>query len=560
MAESFNRQDAGVFLRALFEGAPDDLRFLIWTLPKKFSFWHPCGPTDLEAALDTVGRAWVDKDVYIGGGLSPRDFGLTQRCPAAEIAGIVGLWMDLDVAHAVHKKPNLPPSVDAALGMLDEIGAEPSFVIDSGHGLQVWWLFSEPWIFDGESERQKAAELMAAWIANVRIRAKKRGWDVDSVIDLSRVMRLPGTTNRKHEPVPVSILKDSGARYAVDDLSGVILEDAWREASRNVAITGAAEIGLLKLNPDANPPFAKHDALLENDDRYRKTWEHKRRDRAMSDQSASGYDMALANLMVRAGWSDQEIVDTLIAHRRKYGADLKLREDYYQRTIMAARVAPGASDDRRTAEALTRLDEVQASSDVSDDDKKNTTLKEVSKLLGVEITRFLKYDSDPPSYRLFVGGKGVPIKGTGDLMRQASFSEALINACAYVMPNFKAPQWRAVLQALLRAVEVVDVSEEATEEGSTRILLRKYLAEKPPVEDRMMAAEVARPFLDGGDVYIFSENFRDWLNGSQREKLTRAAVCTMLRACGSEPKVFSVKKSGGSSTTRAWRIPAKILE
>lgn len=558
MAESFNRHDAGTFLRALFSEAPEKLRFLVWTLPKKFSLWHPGGEGGVETALEGVGKAWVDKDVYVGGGLSPRDFGLTQRCPAAEIAGIVGLWLDLDVAHAVHKKPNLPPSVDAARGMLDEIGAEPSFVVDSGHGLQVWWLFSEPWIFADEGERQKAAELMAAWISNVRIRAKRRGWAVDSVIDLSRVMRLPGTMNRKHEPVPVRIVSDSGTRYAVDELSGLILEDAWHEASRSVAITGAAEIGVLKTDPDAHPPFTRHDALLENDDKYRKTWEHKRKD--LSDQSPSGYDMALANILVRAGWSDQEVVDTLIAHRRKYSADLKLREDYYQRTILAARSSPGATDERRTNETLSRLEEVQADPGVSPEDKKNTTLKEVSSLLGVDIRRFIKYDSDPPSYRLFVGDKGVPIKGTGDLMRQASFSEALINACSYVMPNFKAPQWRAVLQALLRAVEVVDVSEEATEEGSMRILLRKYMSEKPPVEDRAMAAEVARPFLDGGDVYIFSENFRDWLNGSQREKLTRAAVCTMLRACGSEPKTFSVKKSGGSSTTRAWRIPAKIVE
>lgn len=558
MAESFDRRDAGAFLRALFSEAPENLRFLVWTLPKKFSLWYPGGEGGVEAALESVGKAWVDRDVYVGGGLSPRDFGLTQRCPAAEIAGIVGLWLDLDVAHAVHKKPNLPPSTDAALGMLDEIGVEPSFVVESGHGLQVWWLFSEPWVFAGDSERQRAAELMAAWIANVRIRAKKRGWAVDSVIDLSRVMRLPGTVNRKHEPVPVRIIADSGARYEVEDLSGVILEEAWQEASRNVAITGAAEIGVLKTDPDAHPPFASHDAMLENDDRYRKTWEHKRKD--LADQSPSGYDMALANILVRAGWSDQEIVDTLIAHRRKYNADLKLREDYYKRTIMTAHDSPGASDQKQTEEKLSRIETVQADPEVKGEDKRKTTLEEVSALLGVRVTRFVKYKSDPPSYRLFVGERGVPIGSSADLQKQPVFSAAVIDVCSYVMPTFKPPQWRKIVQALLHAAEEVDVSDDATEEGGMRLLLHKYLSEKPPVEDRAMAAEVSRPFLDCGDIYIFSKNFCDWLNGSQREKLSLVAVCTKLRSFGSEPKTFSKKKGGVATTTSAWRIPAKIIE
>ena len=59
---------------------------------------------------------------------------------------------------------------------------------------------------------------------------------------------------------------------------------------------------------------------MENDQKFKRSWEHRRPD--MQDPSASGYDQSLANIALAAGWSDQEIANLMIAHRRKYGEDL----------------------------------------------------------------------------------------------------------------------------------------------------------------------------------------------------------------------------------------------
>lgn len=93
----------------------------------------------------------------------------------------------------------------------------------------------------------------------------------------------------------------------------------------------------LDLNPKANPPFEKFDLLLEVEPRCRLSWEHNRAD--LADQSQSAYDQSLANFAAMAGWTGQEIADLIIANRRKHSADLKLRRDYYRRTIANARKA-----------------------------------------------------------------------------------------------------------------------------------------------------------------------------------------------------------------------------
>ena len=88
------------------------------------------------------------------------------------------------------------------------------------------------------------------------------------------------------------------------------------------------------LDPEAEPSFTRLETLLKLEPKFSKTWEMQRPD--LADQSASAYDMALANYAVRAGWPDQEVANLLIAFRRRNGLDPKLREDYYAVTIAKA--------------------------------------------------------------------------------------------------------------------------------------------------------------------------------------------------------------------------------
>lgn len=96
-----------------------------------------------------------------------------------------------------------------------------------------------------------------------------------------------------------------------------------------------AQVGALRLNHDAEPPPVKWSLLCEAEPRALAIFNHTQR---TPDGSASSYDMALANYAASAGWTDQEIADLLIAHRRAHKAKPKANlQDYLARTIAEAR-------------------------------------------------------------------------------------------------------------------------------------------------------------------------------------------------------------------------------
>jgi hypothetical protein len=212
---------AGDFLRRLFGAAPPNLHVLIWALKGKRSWFVPV------AGLGGVGRVLAPLaggDVYYGVALGPKDFGQYRRCPADEAAGIVGLWADIDMAGEAHKGDNLPPTLEDARGLANSLGLPPTEVVHSGHGLQPWWLFDEPWVFQDDEDRRGAAALVERFQAALRHNAEAAGWSLDATHDLARVLRVPGTTNYKLEgrPVPVTLLEGEGPRYTPQGLAAVL--------------------------------------------------------------------------------------------------------------------------------------------------------------------------------------------------------------------------------------------------------------------------------------------------------------------------------------------------
>jgi hypothetical protein len=221
-------RSAADFVRRRFGAAPRDLFVLIWTKQGevKQSHWLPV--SRLSEALPFLAPFCAPDagDAYLGVGLSPQDFGPHNRCSADAIAGVSGLWIDLDVRGETHKKSNMPPTLDAARELARAVGLLPTEEIHSGHGLQAWWLFDRPWIFRDGADRQRAADLVRRFQDLLRAQAKSKGWEVDSTHDLARILRLAGTFNCKiAPPVPVRQLTMGGPRYEMGDLLALVPPD-----------------------------------------------------------------------------------------------------------------------------------------------------------------------------------------------------------------------------------------------------------------------------------------------------------------------------------------------
>jgi P4 family phage/plasmid primase-like protien len=149
----------------------------------------------------------------------------TTRGYSETAVAISGLWVDVDVKDPAHTEQNLPPTKEAAQALVAEFPLPPSLVIDSGHGLYGWWLFRELWTFATDEERQAAERLAKQFLLTLQGIAEKHGWKIDPTADLARLLRAPGTVNRKLESVPVRVIEYNDVRYNPGDFEPYLTQE-----------------------------------------------------------------------------------------------------------------------------------------------------------------------------------------------------------------------------------------------------------------------------------------------------------------------------------------------
>jgi len=317
------------------EAISAERRLVIFTMPDKRTQLF-----DGLTAVDGYCRQASDqgREVYFGLGLvrgTPKG-----RGEATDMAAIGALWADIDLAGPAHPGKALPANIDEVEGLLAELPLAPSVVVDSGHGVHPYWLLKEPWVFENEADRRRAATFSHSWHGLVCRMAERRGWKLENLGGLARVLRVPGTVNHKlpDQPAPVRILRyDATLRYNLDDFEPfVAAEDELAET------TGPTSVGNLVLRPDAAPPAGRMIDASAVSWKFVETWQRKRAD--FSDQSQSAYDLSLATIAAALGWADQEIANLIIAARREHNEkpEKALRPDYMLRTLARAREAASA--------------------------------------------------------------------------------------------------------------------------------------------------------------------------------------------------------------------------
>lgn len=525
------------FLDALWPSL-DGRALLFWSAPGKRSEWVQTVTDDTVAMLE----AWGEKEnVYLGCALRGQALGATLRGEKAECVAIPGLWIDIDYGVEGHKKPNLPPTEEEALALVHEMGPAPSAVIHSGRGLQAWWLFREPWTFEDDADRDRAEGLTKAWCHTLRAKAKAHGWDADQVGDLPRVMRLPGLWNRKGVPKRTRLLSLTEDRYNPDEFESYLMQGSEPCQIDSPNLTWAIE-----LSPTAEPPADKFMLLSEVDQTFRLSWVHGRKD--LQDQSESSYDLSLATRAFAANWSAQEIVNLLIAHRRKHKADLKLRKDYYERTLSKAI----SGRDEETRKQL--VEELKAGKALPEQTEKDPAelFALLSDLLQAKITKLLKYHGEVGVYDMEINGQTVRIGGIEVLTTQRLFRNKVADAAGVWFASQKGPMWDNTVQLLLRVVEHVEVGQEATFLGALAGIIEGYLAAGIAAEDKADETLLSnQPAMRGGKACFTLTGLRTHILGQYQEKVTTQLLSVQLRAMGYHgQRIHLIDKKRKTRTTR----------
>jgi P4 family phage/plasmid primase-like protien len=203
------------FMQALY-GIEANGYLTLWTLEDKKTRWYKV--SELDSLVNDAMDLRDSDNVYFGVGVRKEQLDEFQRGKSKDIASLPGVWVEIDIKGGVHAADNLPTQEDVQT-ILDTFPLEPSVINHSGGGLHCYWLFDKS-VHIRTDKDLGSAERMLYRFQNMFIRlARVKGLHIDNTADLARVLRIPGTFNRKKEQKPVkTLVLNQEVRYSIEDL------------------------------------------------------------------------------------------------------------------------------------------------------------------------------------------------------------------------------------------------------------------------------------------------------------------------------------------------------
>jgi hypothetical protein len=541
--------------------------------------WSPGLSASWCDSIDSAARLCVERaktaDAYFGFSLQSQERVLEEaarlgdapvlsarRGYASTATVVPGIALDFDHdTPARGKKKRYPPDREAVLGLIQRMPLVPTFMIGTGGGIHAHWCFREPFVIDNEEEREKVSASMRGWNALARMESLSLGFEIDSVYDLARVLRPPGTVNRKPcfapDGMPVEFFGErSEKRYNLDEFDPFV-------AIPDVSQTVPTRMELKGIVYDANAIPAEallHQSMIVQE-QFRDVWEGRR-----TFASQSELDCSLCFWAIKLGWPHQETVNLVIASRRRNGAKAKLRPDYFEKTI--SRAAANLATFARGGDELKRHSATIASRIAEPSEIRPKLCRELSKNLylpeGRFIRRVVKFGGDPPDYRLEMeDGSSISLGGVEAIVKPNIFQTKVAAAISHVLPNFTRAAWLPISQAILDAAEYVELPETSDPAGAMKECLREYLDETQFGEDRDRGCQYRSPFLySDGVVAISLRSFRGWLDGQTAKPLEGRNLERILWQIGCERKMVGYTRIGPDkrhATRSVYLVPMKEI-
>lgn len=185
-----------------FEGKPEFLKIRWFTTDQ------------LQEMAEFAAEVGKKHNTYFS--VNPRKHKLagSKRGEAEDISSVIGLYCDLDIKGAAHAENDLPESEEELIAFIRTIPKDPTIIVSSGNGIHLYWLFREPFVIG--DQYAYISGISKGWESLIKKNARKKyGWKFDSVADLPRMLRLPGTINMKLDPPTECSIKE--------------MNDAWYE-------------------------------------------------------------------------------------------------------------------------------------------------------------------------------------------------------------------------------------------------------------------------------------------------------------------------------------------
>lgn len=312
------------------------------------------------------------------------------------------------------------------------------------------------------------------------------------------------------------------------------------------------EIGF---SEDANADMGEFTLLTDRSKKFSDTWDCKRTD--FNDNSPSAYCFSLASQCLMQGWPIQQIVNLLIAWRRKEGVDLKLdRPDWYlKHTILKAEASIEAEN------AATQLEE-------GDEDSREVILKRLTTVTklnrrGCEVIGVYQHGTDNARFSLGVATpdeiKEIRIGDADDMMNVKKLRGLIFAHFHVIIPtNITKARWERILNNMARIIEVRDKNVDSDNEAVYDWVERLCLVWASPHDEQREAGwqgaiPLRDPFKKDGCLYVSAVRLRAMLT-RDGQRVSQADLTQMLSLAGFERKSVSTRIKGKVVTASYWWI------
>lgn len=272
----------------------------------KLSFWFSANkPTP-------ISHLWKSINVYFGVHPSSVEGQRRTRAKIEDIEVVNCLFAEFDLATG-----QTPEHLLAAIMSLD---TPPSTLHFSGGGYHGYWLLAQTYHIDSPEARQRIIDIQYAWADYV-------GSD-GAAKDLARVLRVPGTFNRKPEYGPnfpqVEIVHfDLDATYELDELVKQVEHIIEQNKSKHIA---AANVDVVPVDYDDQTILEK---MWQKDADTVALWAG---DMSAYSDDHSSADLALCSKLAFWFGRDPQRIDRVFRRSALYRTKW-LRDDYRNRTI-----------------------------------------------------------------------------------------------------------------------------------------------------------------------------------------------------------------------------------
>lgn len=499
-----------------------------------------------------------------------------ERGKKADVKSVCCLWMDIDLPKSDNKK-RYPPE-NHVMAALAEMPLKHTAILHTGGGFHVYWFFNQPTEFAGIDDAQGfESKFSKPWAVLFKTKLARYGeYDLDSVYDVTRMMRIPGSWHKNGKQCTILDV-DYSRRYDRSDF------EPYLEA-----------INIDRLLPDFIPTFTKPpdgklsvrklDALLENSPAFKKVYTGK--DTRLGNDG-NKVDASLARHAVDAGWNDDEIADLLFTFNEKHRPErlaklLKPREKFGNLIGVAIAFVRGQSAKSKqfSFSDPSKQDEPPRIEDYPDDpenpdappsppktshDELLENLAKLSSIFGIPVARWVQIGREEPLYILILAdGKPIRVGGAAAIRGPEVFIDKMYSY--FPLMGYKTitkAEWKNALIGFGRVVEVVEAPEVTISEMAIAGISQYLQTTRFGVEkERDQTLFNGRAYYDGRLLHLHVSSLVKFLNmHGGGHKWNNADMVSALTTLGFERGNIHYEVKGGRSSKSYWsRTPDQFTD